>query len=94
MLVISGDEQQSYRAKSWLLKGFPRRRVGTSWQLLPDVRRRLRRCALVLAPAALATTPTGLLPWAARHSNVMIASDAEHPLRGASRRQRCSATRF
>jgi hypothetical protein len=45
MLAISGDEQPSYRAKSWLPKGLRRRRARTSWQLLPDVQHRLRRCA-------------------------------------------------
>ena len=45
MLVISDDEQRSYRPKSWLPKGLRRRRAGTLWQLLTDVRHRCRRCA-------------------------------------------------
>jgi hypothetical protein len=45
MLAIADDEQPSYRAKSWLPKGLRRRRAGTSWQLLTDVRHRWRRCA-------------------------------------------------
>jgi hypothetical protein len=45
MLAIADDEQPSYRAKSWLPKGLRRRRARTSWQLLPDVRHRWRRCA-------------------------------------------------
>jgi hypothetical protein len=45
MLAISDDEQQSYRAKSWLPKGLRRRRARTSLQLPTDVRHRWRRCA-------------------------------------------------
>jgi len=45
MLLISGDEQPGYRAKSWLSKGLRRRRARTLLQLLPDHRHRWRRSA-------------------------------------------------
>jgi len=45
---ISDDEQQSYRAKSWLPKGLRRRRAIALSQLLSDVPHRLRRCVALL----------------------------------------------
>ena len=45
MLVISDDEQRSYRAKSRLPKGLRRRRARTLLPLLDDVQHRRRRCA-------------------------------------------------